>query len=108
MSRAARWEDKGDESFLVCWMRDGEIPRQALIWNARRVLLWAARRRTRFQLLHLREIDGRIRQTLKIHNISGGGIRLSPEDAGTRLGADLILAIESLGAGRKVQIGEPE
>jgi hypothetical protein len=94
-----------NENFLLCWTRDGEIPFGPMLFQARRVLVCAARKRTGFQMLYLREVDGRVRASLTIHNAPGGCIRLSPEDAGTNLGASLCLAMVSLGAGRKVQIG---
>ena len=36
----------------------------------------------------------------------GGTMTFSPETAGTRLGADFIMALERIGAGAKVRIGE--
>lgn len=42
-----------------------------------------------------------------IHYGRGGTLTFEPEGAATRLGADLILTIERLGAGAKVRIGFP-
>lgn len=76
-----------------------------MLWQARRVLLCAARTPRGFQVLRLKKIDGTVLEELRLRNESGGCVTLDREGAGSRLGANLVLALESLGAGGKVRVG---
>lgn len=95
----------GEESIRITRAMDGEISREAMRWQAKRVLLCAARTGRGLQVLWLRKPDGSILEELRMRNGPGGCITMDPQGAGSRLGADLVLAIESLGAGQKVRIG---
>ena len=94
-----------DSAAVLCWAKDGELPQAVLLWNARRVLLCAARRPWGFQDVWTTGPDGQVVEELRIKNTRGGGIILDTMSAGTKLGASLVLAIESLGAGNKVRVG---
>lgn len=98
----------GEESIRLVWGRGGKISRDAMRWQAKRVLVCAARTPRGFQVLWLRKIDGSVLAELRLRNEPGGCIVLDREGAGSRLGADLVLALESLGAGKKVRIGNLE
>ena len=104
---AGRQQDCGDECMIVSRFMDGELAPDVMIWQAKRILVCAARGRG-VQRLYLRQLDGTILEELKIRNGKGGCITLDAAGAGTKLGADLVLALEALGAGNKVQIERPE
>lgn len=95
----------GEESIHIARAQNGEISRSALRWQAKRVLLCAARTPRGFQVLWLKKPDGTILEELRMRNEAGGCITLDREGVGSRLGADLVLTLESLGAGCKVRIG---
>jgi hypothetical protein len=95
--------DVGEECMIVSRHMDGELAPGVMLWQAKRILVCAARGRG-FQMLYLRQMDGTILEELKIRNAKGGCIVLDADGAGTKLGADLVLAMEALGAGNKVQI----
>ena len=92
------------ETFLLCATKKGGISLSTMQWEARQVLLYAARYPGGFQKLFLEEVDGTVLHALTIFNRPGGCVAIDAADAGTKLGADLVLAIESLGAGAKVRI----
>ena len=100
--------DPDDESAVLCWAKNGELPQPVLLWNAKRVLQCAARRPRGFQNVWTTGPDGQVVEQLRIQNTRGGGIILDTVSAGTKLGASLVLAIESLGAGAKVRVGVVE
>jgi hypothetical protein len=99
--------DAGEEFMIVSRHMDGELAPGVMLWQAKRILVRAARGRG-FQTLDLRQMDGTVLEEVRIRNAKGGCIILDADGAGTKLGADLVLAMEALGAGNKVQIERPE
>ena len=100
---AGRQQDCGEECMIFSWAPEGEMAPGVMLWQAKRILVCAARGRG-FQRLYLRRPDMTIVEELTIRNAKGGCIVLDAAGAGTKLGADLVLALEALGAGNKVQI----
>lgn len=85
----------------------GEMSPLDLVRHAKRLLINAARFRGSLQELKAYRIStGDLEYRVLIRFVRGGCMVFDPKGAGTPFGANLILALEALGASGKVQIGE--
>ena len=94
------------ELAILCFTKNGELPSVVLAVNAKRVLQCAAKRPRDSQEVWTTGPDGAVIERIKIKNAPGGCVIIDVQGASTKLGASLVLALESLGAGHKVRIGE--
>lgn len=102
---AGRREIKGGNFEAAFWLEDGEFPSKVMVQQAKRILVHAARTGRGSKWLRARWCaDSSVLAELHLRFAKGGCVILDSVGSGTKLGADLVLAIEALGAGNKVRI----